>query len=133
MLETQLVFRNEYRLDLKKVESILIPYLFFDEDTSLIINVETSSSKNYRSVGRVDQLAIDYPGKLIASSQVIRFGNQQLIFPQRGRFQLEFYPNYYLGKTRITLQRIAQPLTDIDSTLQRIEQKIDDISEYGVG
>lgn len=130
MFETQLVFRNEYRLDLKKVESILIPYLF-DNDTSLIASVEATSSRNYRSVGRVDQIAIDYPGKLIASSQILRFGNQQLYFPQRGRFKLEFYPNYYLGKTRITLQKIAQPLTDIDSTLQRIEQKIDDISDYG--
>lgn len=129
MISTQLVFRNEYRFDLKKVTSVLIPYLFEEDITTLIINVNTIASKNYRSVGRIDQVAIDFPNKLIASSQVIRLGNQSLYFQKSGRFKLEFFPNYYLGKTSITLQKIIQPLPDVESTLQRIEDKIDNILE----
>lgn len=40
MIKSQLVFRNDYRFDLKKVEFVLIPYLF-DNDASLIISVDT--------------------------------------------------------------------------------------------
>jgi hypothetical protein len=57
MINSQLVFRNEYRFDLKKVESVIIPYLF-DNDISLIISVDTKTYKNYRSAGRIDQLLI---------------------------------------------------------------------------
>ena len=131
MIETQLVFRNEYRFDLKKYNSVLIPYLFEKDVTSLVINVDATSSKNYRSVGRIDQIAIDYPNKLVASSQVVRFGNQSLYFPQSGRFKLEFYPNYYLGKTSIALHKLTKPVESIESTLQRIEQTVNDIATYG--
>jgi hypothetical protein len=129
-METQVVFRNQYRFDLKKVESVLIPYLFVDEK-SLIINIEAVSSKKYRSTGRIDQIAIDYPNKLVASTQVVRFGNQLLEFPQYGRFQLLFFPNYYLAKTTITIKKIIEivPDVNIEPTLQRIENKIDTILE----
>lgn len=131
MIETQLVFRNEYRFDLKKVNSVLVPYLFDETVATLIIKVNATASKNYRSVGRVDQVAIDYPNKLVASSQVVRFGNQSLYFPKSGRFKLEFYPNYYLGKTSITLYKVTKPIESIESTLQRIEKTVNDIATYG--
>ncbi len=107
-METQLVFRNEYRWDLKKVESVVIPYLF-DNDASLIITVESKSklTKNYTSAGKLDQILIDYPKKLVASSQVINLSkNYQVNFPQSGRFQLEFFPYRFLGKTLISINRI---------------------------
>lgn len=129
-METQVVFKNQYRLDLKKVEFVLIPYLFIDEK-SLIINIEATSSRKYRSAGKIDQVVIDYPNKLIASSQVVRFGSQLLEFPQKGRFQLQFFPNYYLEKATITIKKIIEifPDLNIEPTLQRIENKIDSILE----
>lgn len=109
MIETQLVFRNEYRWDLRKVNSVLIPYLF-DDDASLIITIQPKSSlkKNYTSAGKLDQVLIDYPNKLVASSQVINLSkNYQVSFPQEGRFQLEFFPYQFLGKTLISISRIV--------------------------
>jgi hypothetical protein len=108
MIETQLVFRNEYRFDLRKVDSVLIPYLF-DNDASLIITVESKSklAKNYNAAGKLDEVLIDYPNKLVASSQVINLTkNYQVNFSQQGRFQLEFFPYQYLGKTQISISRI---------------------------
>lgn len=108
MIETQLVFRNEYRWDLRKVTSVLIPYLF-DNDASLIITIESKSklTKNYTYAGKLDQVLIDYPKKLVASSQVINLTkNYQINFPQQGRFQLEFFPYQFLGKTLISVSRI---------------------------
>jgi hypothetical protein len=108
MINSQLIFRNEYRWDLKKVTSVIIPYLF-DNDASLIITVQPKSklTKNYTSAGKLDQVLIDYPNKLVASSQVINLAkNYQINFPQEGRFQLEFFPYSFLGKTLISISRI---------------------------
>ncbi|MCC5624450.1 hypothetical protein [Nostoc sp. CHAB 5715] len=108
MIETQLIFRNEYRWDLKKVDSVLIPYLF-DNDASLIITIQPKSrlTKNYVTAGKLDQILIDYPNKLVASSQVINLTkNYQVNFPEQGRFQLEFFPYQFLGKTLISISRI---------------------------
>ncbi|GAX44718.1 hypothetical protein NIES4075_57370 [Tolypothrix sp. NIES-4075] len=138
MIQTQLVFRNEYRFDLKKVEFVLVPCLF-DNNTSLIISIDTKNAKNYKSAGRIDQSLIDYPGKLTGSSHVVRFGNQELEFIQRGRFQLVFYPNYYLGKTTVKVSKLILPpsantnfqQTTLDS-LNRIESKIDDLNNFEI-
>lgn len=105
MLETKLVFKSEYRLDLKPVESITIPYLF-NNDSSLIISLQANSNRSYKSSGRIDQILIDYPNQLTVSSQILRFGTQLFEFPQKGRFKLRFYPNYYLGRTQISIQQI---------------------------
>ncbi len=110
MISTQLVFRNEYRWDLRKVNSVLIPYLF-DNDASVIITVQPKSklTKNYNLAGKLDQVLIDYPNKLVASSQVINLSkNYQVNFPQQGRFQLEFFPYQFLGKTLISISRILE-------------------------
>lgn len=125
-----LVFKNEYRFDLKRFKSVLIPYVF--NHSSLIINLKANPSKRYRSSGRLDQMLIDYPNKLIASSQILRFNNQLLDFPQEGRYQLLFYPNYYLGKFQISIKINASENenSNIIPQLNRIEQKIDDISAY---
>ncbi|MBD2609454.1 hypothetical protein H6G81_34435 [Scytonema hofmannii FACHB-248] len=138
MIQTQLVFRHEYRFDLKKIESVIIPYLF-NNDTSLIISVDAKNPKNYKSAGRIDQSLIDYPGKLIASSHVVRFGNQELEFPQKGKFQLVFYPNYYLGKTTIKVSKLILPQnvttsfeqTTLD-TLNRVEAKLDNLDNFEI-
>lgn len=111
MIASQLVFRNEYRWDLKKVNSVIIPYLF-NNDASLIITVISLSrlAKNYTSAGKLDQVLIDYPNKLVASSQVINLTkNYQVNFLQQGRFQLEFFPYQFLGKTLISISRILDP------------------------
>jgi hypothetical protein len=94
--------------ELKKVGSVLIPYLF-DNDASLIIVIQPRLrlTKNYTSAGKLDQVLIDYPNKLVASSQVINLSkNYQVNFPQEGRFQLEFFPYQFLGKTLISISRI---------------------------
>jgi hypothetical protein len=139
VIETQLVFKIEYRFDLKKIESVIIPYLFDDNDTSLIISIDAKNSRSYKNAGRIDQSLIDYPGKLIASSHVVRFSNQELEFPQKGRFQLLFYPNYYLGKTTVkVLKIINQQVSNADfqentlEGLQRIESKLNDLNEFEV-
>lgn len=138
MIQTKLVFRNEYRFDLKKVNSVIIPYLF-DNDTSLIISVEAKVSKNYRSVGTIEQSLIDYPGKLIASSYVVKLRNQELEFSQKGRFQLLFYPKDFLGKTIVEIRKLIKP--EVISTsfqqntlesLNRIESKIDDFNNFEI-
>lgn len=107
-MNTQLVFRNEYRWDLRKVESVLIPYVF-DNDPSLIITVESKSKlpKNYQTCGKLDELLIDFPNQLIASTQSVRLGkNCQYLFSVQGRFQIWFYPYQFLGKTQISVSRI---------------------------
>ncbi|MBD2692635.1 hypothetical protein H6G68_12855 [Anabaena catenula FACHB-362] len=107
-METQLVFQSEYRWDLKKVESVLIPYVF-DDDPSLIITVSSKSKlfKNYQTCGRLDEILIDYPNKLVASSQVVRLEkNFQYLLSGQGRFQLLFYPYQFMGKTQIAVRRI---------------------------
>lgn len=128
MIQTQLVFKNDYRFDLRKVEFVVIPYLF-DNDTSLIISVEAKTSKAYRSAGRIDQSIIDYPDKLIASSQVLQFGNQKLDFPQSGRFKLVFYPNYYLGKTTVKILKLVQ---NEKITLQTLKEEINDLNNFQI-
>lgn len=138
MINSQLVYRNEYRFDLKKVKFVLIPYLF-DNDINLIISIDAKNIKSYKSAGRIDQSLIDYPGKLIASSHVVRFGNQELEFSQKGRFQLVFYPNYYLDKTTVKVSKLILPQncktsfqqTTLDS-LNRIESKIDDFNNFEI-
>ena len=108
MIQSQLLFRCEYRWDLKKVSSVLIPYLF--NDASLIITIESRSklAKNYQTAGKLDQILIDYPNKLVASSQVINLTkNYQVHFPEQGRFQLEFFPYQFLLKTLISISRIT--------------------------
>lgn len=138
MINSQLVYRNEYRFDLKKVEFVLIPYLF-DNDTSLIISIDAKNIKSYKSAGRIDQSLIDYPGKLIGSSHIVRFGNQQLEFSQKKRFQLVFYPHYYLGKTTVKVSKLILPQntqtsfqqTTLDS-LNRIESKIDNLNNFEI-
>jgi hypothetical protein len=138
VIQTQLVFKNEYRFDLRKVESVIIPYLF-DNDINLIISIDAKNAKNYNSTGRIDQSLIDYPGKLIASSHVVRFGNQELEFPQKGRFQLVFYPNYYLGKTTVKVSKLILPpnvttsfeQTTLD-TLNRVEAKLDNLDNFEI-
>lgn len=104
MLQSRLIFRNEYRFDLKRFESVLIPYVFDNNNASLIINLRANPTRRYRSGGRLDQVLIDYPNKLVASSQFLRFENQLLKFPQEGRYQLLFYPNYYLGRFQISIK-----------------------------
>lgn len=92
----------------KKVDSVIFPYLF-DNDPAVIITIESKSKlrRTYNSAGRLEQLLIDYPNKLVASSQVIGLGkNYQINFPQQGRFQLEFFPYQFLGKTLISINRI---------------------------
>lgn len=109
MITSTLVFKNEYRWDLKKIKSVLIPYLF-DNDASLIITIKSQSKldKNYEFAGKLDQILIDYPNKLIASSQIIGLNkNFEISFPQRGRFQLEFFPYKFLGKTVISISRVT--------------------------
>lgn len=136
MIETQLIFQNEYRWDLKKVASVFIPYLF-NNDASLIITIESKTrlNKNYANAGKLNQILIDYPGKLIASSQVVALTkNCQVSFSQQGRFQLEFFPYQFLGKTVISINRVLNPpissLAAVQADLDRIESKIDDISAY---
>lgn len=114
MISTQLVFKNEYRWDLKKVDSILIPYLF-DNDASLILTIEPKSklTKSYNNAGRLDQVLIDYPNKLVASSQIIGLiKNYQINFPQQGRYKLEFFPYSFLGRTQISIKRILGEITE---------------------
>ncbi|WP_017652563.1 hypothetical protein [Fortiea contorta] len=134
MITSQLVYRSEYRWDLKKVSSVLIPYLF-SNDASLIITIQPKSklAKNYQTAGKLDQILIDYPNKLVASSQIINLTkNYQVSFPQQGRFQLEFFPYQFLGRTLISINRILDSEFEANSLLQtveRIEDKIDDLND----
>jgi hypothetical protein len=118
MIRSQLVFRNEYRWDLKKVKSVLIPYLF-NNDTSLIITIEPKSklAKNYTLAGKLDQVLIDYPNKLVASSQIISLSNNYRVnFPLEGRFQLEFFPYSSLGRTLFTVSKMFSSSNNHETT-----------------
>lgn len=110
MINSQLVFRNEYRLDLKPVDEILIPYLFINE-ANLIISVQANPTRSYKSSGRIEQVLIDLDS--IGSTEILRFGSQVLQFSENlGRFQLKFYPNRYLGRTTIYIKRNTMPLNN---------------------
>ncbi len=114
MFHSQPVFQKEYRWDLKKEKSVLIPIVFYN-DASLIITIESKSklAKNYTSAGKLDEILIDYPNKLVASSQVINLAkNYQVNFSQQGRFKLEFFPYNYLGKTVISIRRFVDSNPD---------------------
>ncbi|MBD2197945.1 MULTISPECIES: hypothetical protein [Calothrix] len=106
MIETQLVFKNEYRLDLRQIQSILFPYVFDSSDTNLIISVQANPTRNYRSAGRIERILIDYPGRVISGSYIVGFSNQEIELPPKGRFKLEFFPNTYLGRTTISIKKI---------------------------
>ena len=109
MLETRLVYKNEYRFDLRKVESVLFPLIFFNEP-KLIIKIQPKSklTKNYQKAGVINQSLIDYPGRIIGlSKEILLYDSYQIDFPQQGRFQLEFNPYSFLGKTQISISRIV--------------------------
>ena len=111
-MESKLIFRHEYRFDLKKVESVLLPPLFDENDFSLVFNIKYTQKNLPRFIvaGMVNQILIDYPYRLIASTQQILLNeNYQLIFPQQGRFQVEFIPQNFLGKTIVSVSRIILP------------------------
>lgn len=113
MITTRLVFRREYRWDLRKVDSVLLPLVF--TEPSLIISVQprTKLAKNYKKAGVINQVLIDYPGKVIGLSQEILLNdNYQIDFPQEGRFQLEFKPYRFLGKTLISVSKFVETEPD---------------------
>lgn len=117
MITSRPVFKCEYRWDLRKVNSVLIPNVF-DNDASLIITIELKSklAKNYNLAGRLDEILIDYPNRLVASSQVINLTkNYQINFSQQGRFKLEFFPYKHLGRTVISINRFVEIDSDNES------------------
>jgi hypothetical protein len=76
---------------------------------------------------------------LIASYHPIRFGNQELEFPQKGRFQLLFSPNFYLRRTTVKVIKLIKPKvfnTDFKEntleSLNRIESKIDGLNDFEI-
>jgi hypothetical protein len=91
---TQLLFRNEYRLDLKPVESILIPILF--NQSNLIAVLESNSRKKF--FGYLKQLL--FPTKALGDYASLRLGSQAITFEYSGQFYLEFVPKAY---ERVTL------------------------------
>ena len=112
MLETQLVFRNEYRFDLKRVESVLIPYLFASDENQLVITVSAKPTRSYRTSGRIEQILLSVPNKPVANAQVLRFGQQFFNFPPLGQFKLQFFPNFFLGKTSISIHKVLSESAD---------------------
>ncbi|MCG6135733.1 MAG: hypothetical protein MET45_13905 [Nostoc sp. LLA-1] len=112
MIETQLVFKNEYRFDLKQVTSVLVPYLFSEDDNKLIIVVNAQPTRNYRSSGRLEQILFDLPNKPVANSEILRFGEQFFEFPKLGKFKLQFFPNFYLGKTSLSIKKVLASNAD---------------------
>ncbi len=107
MLESQLVFSFEYRWDLKRVDSVLIPYIFTQKNLIVTVASKSPLKKEYQTCGRFDEVMIDYPDKLIASTQTVRLEKNFLYeFSAKSRFQLLFYPYQFLGKTQISVRRI---------------------------
>jgi hypothetical protein len=106
MIQTQFIFRNDYRFDLKWVEFVIIPFLFEAEDNQLILVLESSSTRKYRSSGRIEQMLVDIPNHPVANPTVTRFGQQFISFAPLGKYRLRFFPNFYLGKTSISIYRV---------------------------
>ena len=124
--------KANYKLELKYLQFITFPYVFSSHQNELIINLQAKPKRQYRSSGLVEQILIDYPNQIVIKSQPLRFNNQLLYFEDKGRFQLRFRPNYYLGNFTISIKINEQKSTcDICPKLDRIEQKVNDISEYG--
>ena len=111
-METQFVFRSEYRLDLNPVDSVLIPYLFAEDESKLIINLKARPTRNYRSAGRIEQILWDLPNKPVANSQTLRFGDQFFEFSQPGKFKLRFFPNFFLGRTTFLIHKVLSANAD---------------------
>ncbi len=105
-METQFVFGNEYRFDLKPLNSVLIPYLFTEDESKLIVVLKARPTRNYKSAGRIEQILWDLPNKPVANSQILRFGDQFFDFPQPGKFKLQFFPNFYLARTSLIIKKV---------------------------
>lgn len=110
MLTTKVVFKQEYRWDLRRVEAVTLPLVFLN-DPKLVITIQprTKLLKNYQKAGVLNQLLIDYPGRVISlSEEVLLYNDYQIAFPQEGRFKLEFKPYSFLGKTLISVSKFVE-------------------------
>lgn len=94
MSEWKFVYRNEWNLNLKKIDSILLPILL--NQNSLVLVLKTKANTNY--FGKLKQLDISFPNKLVTDTSVIRYPQQRITFNSTlEQFQLEFVPSQYLG------------------------------------
>ncbi|MBD2592886.1 hypothetical protein H6G74_00910 [Nostoc spongiaeforme FACHB-130] len=132
--EFQLVFKNQYRFDLKIVESVLIPYLFEGQE-QLIINVDANPSRKYRTSGRVEQIFIDL-GSTVGVGELLKLGSQVVTFSNNlGRFKLKFYPNRYIGNTTLSIKRNTtfslsnQDLSSVVNAINTVQTSVDYLNE----
>jgi hypothetical protein len=133
MIETQLVFKNEYRFDLTPGKSVLIPYLFTERDRKLILTVRANPSRSYRSSGNLEQILFDLPNKPVGDSRILRFGKQFFEFLQQGNFKLVFSPNLYLGKTTLEVYKTMPLVNSTDHTeLDNISSSVAFIADESV-
>ena len=105
MINTQLVFQAEYRLDLKPLKSVLIPYVF--NEPELIISIEAlSPGRSYRSSGRIEEILVDSPVRTALSSHITRFNGQAIELANKGKYKLDFFPNQQLGRTKLSIYKM---------------------------
>ncbi|WP_353930888.1 hypothetical protein WJM97_21930 [Okeanomitos corallinicola TIOX110] len=107
MFETKLIFKQEYRFDLRKVKSVLIPLVF--NDSTLIISAipKTKGQDKFSTCGKIEEQLIEFPNKLVASEHKIKLlKNVQYNFSGQGLFQIVFYPYQSIGKMEFSITRI---------------------------
>ena len=134
-MDWQFVYRNEFRLDLKRVNFILIPVLL--EVPKLVISIDAIQTK--RSSGVIKQLLYDLPYKPVVDSTVLGFGYQVVTFQYSGKYQLQFAPYYSLGRCVLSIYTLPieisgtteQMIETLQTEVLRIEKKVDDLSNYG--
>lgn len=110
MRKTRLIFRKEYRWDLRKVELVTFPPVFFN-DPKLVIKIQPRSKleKSYQKAGVLNQILIDYPGQVIGlTEEILLYNDYQITFPQEGRFKLQFKPYKFLGRTVISVSQFVE-------------------------
>lgn len=113
MFETQLIFKQEYRFDLRKVKFVLIPLVF--NDSTLIISAipKTKGQDKFTACGTIEEQLIGYPNKLVASEHKVKLlKNVQYNFSGQGTFQLVFSPYQSIGKLELSIIRILRTTTE---------------------
>ncbi len=102
--QKQTIFRQDYRFDLKRIESVIFSPIFSEYNLTICIQPLTKLAKNYKKAGVINQLLTGVKNDVIAYTQeLLLFDEYQLNLPNQGNYRLQFKPYNYLGKTRISV------------------------------
>jgi len=103
----KLLYKAEIRLDLRKRSAVVLPNIFQCEtDLDFLLEFKVANkTENWKRVGKLYQKFFDVPDQPSKFLQDLNFGRQVIAVPvsHYGRYQLQFEPKDWIGKTNISL------------------------------